>query len=77
MVCEHLCEPHEGDELQQLLPCVAQQDAALVPARGELKPRESIHRGGVSRDPGDVAESDPSGALAEQRADPMAESGNV
>ncbi len=56
---------------------MAQAHLAPVPPRGELKPRERIDRDRVGLDCRDVAHRDVCAAFAEQRADSLAEAGEV
>jgi len=70
-------QPHESDELAELVRRMSQPDLALVPPGGELKPRESVNGHRVGVDTGHVAEDDICAALAQQRADPLAEPGQV
>ena len=56
---------------------MSQPDLAAMPPGGELKPRESVNGHRVGIDPDHVAEDDVSVALGQQRADTVAQPGQV
>jgi hypothetical protein len=73
IVGQHVLQPHEGDEPDELRRRTAQADLASVAVRGELKSRERVDRHGVGLDAADVTQRHVDASPCEQRADPIAE----
>ena len=70
-------QPHEADELEQLVGCVPQADLAALAPGSELKPRERVYRHRIGVDAMHVTEDDTCAAPHQQRADSAAEPGQV
>jgi hypothetical protein len=70
-------EAHERDELEQLGRRVTKSHLAPVPPRPELEPRKRVDRDRIGRHGADVAEGKVGSAPFEQRADAVAEPGQV
>jgi hypothetical protein len=72
-----VAEPHEGDEPEELGGRTLQQNPAALPARGELEPRERVHRDGVGCDARHVAAHDVGAARRQECADAFAQTRQV
>ena len=70
-------QAHEGEQVEQLTGCSAQPRLAAAPADSQLDSREGVHGHRVALDLGDVAESNIGAGPVEQRANLVAESGQV
>ena len=56
---------------------VSELDPATLTSRGELEPRQGVDRDGVGVDAVDIAADFPNAALGQERADAVAQPGQV
>ena len=74
---QHVGQPHEGHEREELRRRVAQPDLAAVAAGGELQAGEGVDGHRVGGDAGHVAQRGVGAAALEQRTDARAQPGQV
>ena len=77
LVRQHVAQAHERDELEQFGRGVAQPDLAAMAPGGELEPGERVDGHRVDVDAADVAERNAGAARLQQRADAVAQPGQI
>ena len=77
LVRQDVLQAHECDQVEQVVRSVAELDPATLTSRGELEPRERIDGDCVRVDAVDVAAEIPAAALRQERADAVAQPGQV